>query len=88
MIQTNICNEPIFFNCCPNYSVDLTDNLILNSLVLDVNLQGDEFYDCKNFAIVYRVYFRLMSSHLNPKLMKEREVHPPQLQLLLRRSLV
>ncbi|KAI5676513.1 hypothetical protein M9H77_07463 [Catharanthus roseus] len=42
MIQTNICNGPIYFNCAPNYSVSLTDPLILNSLVLDIHMQ-DEF---------------------------------------------
>ncbi|KAI5675785.1 hypothetical protein M9H77_06735 [Catharanthus roseus] len=42
MIQTNICNGPIYFNCAPNYSVSLTDPLIMNSLVLDIHMQGDD----------------------------------------------
>lgn len=67
MDQTNICNGPIFFNCCPNFSVDLTDPMILDSLMFDVKLLGDEFFNCKNFVVIYRVYFRLMSSNLNPK---------------------
>ena len=37
MIQTNICNGPIYFNCCPNFTVDLTDPWILDTLVLDVH---------------------------------------------------
>lgn len=67
MVQTNICNGPIFFNRCPNFFVDLTDPMILDSLMLDVKLLGDEFFNCKNFVVIYRVYFRLMSSNLNPK---------------------
>lgn len=68
MIQTNICNGPIYFNCMPNFFVSLTDPLIMNSLILDVYLQGDEFEKlAEQFVIMYRIYFRLMNSCLNPK---------------------
>lgn len=68
MIQTNVCNGPIYFNCSPNFSIDLTDPLILDTLVLDIHLKGDEFHAlCKNFAVIYRVYFRLMNSQLNTR---------------------
>ncbi|KAI5658800.1 hypothetical protein M9H77_27593 [Catharanthus roseus] len=68
MIQTNICNGPIYFNCAPNYSVSLTDPLIMNSLVLDIHLQGDEFEKLtEQFVVMYRVYYRLLSSQLNPR---------------------
>ena len=68
MIQTNICNGPIYFNCMPNFSVSLTDPLIMNSLILDVHLQGNEFEKlAEQFVIMYRIYFKLMTSHLNPK---------------------
>jgi len=30
-------------------------------------VQGDEFLDFKNFVVVYRIYFRLMSSNLNTR---------------------
>ena len=73
MIQTNICNGPIYFNCCPNYSVDLNDPWIMDTLVLDIhlpNIQNDlkvQFRELsRNFAITYRVYFKLLSQ-LNPK---------------------
>ena len=69
MIQTNICNGPIYFNCCPNYSVDLNDPWIMDTLVLDIhlpNIQNDlkaKFYELSiNFAITYRVHFKLLSS--------------------------
>ncbi|KAI5663556.1 hypothetical protein M9H77_22879 [Catharanthus roseus] len=62
MIQTNICNGPIYFNCAPNYSVSLTDPLIMNSLVLD------EFEKLtEQFVVMYRIYYRLLSSQLNPR---------------------
>ncbi|KAI5664770.1 hypothetical protein M9H77_24093 [Catharanthus roseus] len=68
MIQTNICNGPIYFYCAPNYSVSLTDPLIMNSLVLDIHMQGDVFEKLtEQFVVMYRVYYRLLSSQLNPR---------------------
>ena len=34
---------------------------------LNVHIQGDEFRDFKNFAIMHRVYFRLTCANLNTK---------------------
>lgn len=64
----NICNGPIYFNCAPNFSVSLPDPLILNSLVLDIHMQGDEFEKLtEQFVVMYRIYFKLMNSQLNSK---------------------
>ena len=53
MIQTNICKGPIFFNCYPDFMVDLTCPLITEALKLDVHIQGNEFFDFKNFVVLY-----------------------------------
>ena len=37
MIRTNILDGPIYFNCCPNYSVDLNDPLIIDILLSDIH---------------------------------------------------
>jgi len=47
--------------------VDLTCPMTTEALKLDVHVQGDEFLNFKNFVVVYRVYFRLMSSNLNTR---------------------
>ena len=47
--------------------VDLTCPMTTETLKLDVHIQGDEFLDFKNFVVVYRAYFRLMSSNLNTR---------------------
>jgi len=64
IIQTNVCKGSIFFNCYPNF---MPCPMTTEALKLDVHVQGDEFLDFKNFLIVYRVYFILMSSNLNTK---------------------
>ena len=46
--------------------VDLTC-MTKEALKLVVHVQVDEFLDFKNFVVVYRVYFRLMSSNLNTR---------------------
>ena len=60
VIQTNVCKSPIFCNCYPNFTVDLTCPLRTEALKLDVHVQGDEFHEFKNFVVLLRVYFRLM----------------------------
>ena len=67
VIQTNICKGPIFFNCYPDFMVDLTCPMTTEALKLDVHIQGNEFLDFKNFVVMYRVYFRLMSTNLNTR---------------------
>jgi len=67
VIQTNICKGPIFFNCYPDYMVDLTCPMTTKALKLDVHVQGNEFLDFKSFVVMYRIYFRFMSINLNTR---------------------
>ena len=67
MIQANICNSPILFNSCLDFSDDLPCPMTLESLKLDTHVQGDEFFYCSNFVVIYRVCFRLLSANLNTK---------------------
>ena len=64
-INTNVHNIPIFFNCYPAFCIDFTCPLTAEALKLDVHIQGCEFRDLINIAIMYRVYFRSMSANLN-----------------------
>jgi len=67
IINTNIHNKPNFFNCYPDFCVDLTCPMTPEALKLNVHIQGHKFHDFKNVVIMYRVYFRLMSTNLNTK---------------------
>ena len=58
MVQSNVCNGPIYFNCCPNYLVDLTDPLILQTLVLDVHLMVNKLM---NFPKILRLSITFLS---------------------------
>ncbi|KAK9668629.1 hypothetical protein RND81_13G073100 [Saponaria officinalis] len=76
VVQTNVCNGPVYFNCFPDYTVDLSYPLIQESLILDLHVSENKFKEfAKFFAIVFRIYFRLMSSTVNPKF-----IHEPSLK--------
>ena len=63
MVQSNVCNGPVYFICCLNYSIDLTDPLIFQTLLLDVYLMANKFKELsKKLTVTYRVYFILLSS--------------------------
>ena len=66
-INTNIHNIPIFFNCHQAFCIDFTCPMAPEALKLDVHIQGGEFRDLKNFAIMYGVCFGSMSTNLNAK---------------------
>jgi len=38
VIQTNVCKGPIFFNCYPDFTIDLTCPLTIEALKLDVHV--------------------------------------------------
>ena len=67
VIQTNICKGPIFFNCYHDFMVDLTCPMTTEALKLDAHIQGNEFLDFKNFVVMYRIYFELISTNLNTR---------------------
>ena len=68
IIQTNICNGPVYFNCSPNFNVDITDPRVTQTLTLDVKLLNDNFKQfSKNFAIIYRVHYRLLTSLIDSR---------------------
>ena len=56
-IQTNVREGHIFSNYYPNFVVDSTCPMTIEALKLDVHVQGDEFYDFKNFVIYILTLF-------------------------------
>ncbi|KAL4187666.1 hypothetical protein AMTRI_Chr09g20140 [Amborella trichopoda] len=63
MVESSLCSGPIYFNCFSNYSVSLTDPNILNVLSLNLKTQGfDMVTGSQNIAIVYRIYYKVMTT--------------------------
>ena len=52
------------------------------ALKLDVHIQGNEFLDFKNFVVIYRIYFRLMSTNLNTRFLNPLPSNSQEMVLL------
>ena len=59
--------QPLFFNCYPDFTVDFTSPMTTEASKLDAHVQGGEFHEFKNFVVIFRIYFRLMSTNLNTR---------------------
>ncbi|KAH0664623.1 hypothetical protein KY285_025829 [Solanum tuberosum] len=68
VLQSNLADGPVYFNCYPNFSVDINDPNVMDSLTLNVKTKNlnSKINTCE-IAIIYRVYYRLMKTHLAPK---------------------
>ena len=67
-MQANTSLGPMYFTCYPNLELDcMNDQSIHKALTLNIQTQN---YDMdprsRNILIVYRVYYKVMTSVVNP----------------------
>ncbi|KAG5605965.1 hypothetical protein H5410_027457 [Solanum commersonii] len=68
VLQSNLADGPVYFYCYPNFSVDINDPNVMDSLTLNVKTKNlNSKINTREIAIIYRVYYRLMKTHLAPK---------------------
>ncbi|KAH0682835.1 hypothetical protein KY290_021426 [Solanum tuberosum] len=68
VLQSNLADGPVYFNCYPNFSVDINDPNVMDSLTLNVKIKNlNSKANTREIAIIYRVYYRLMKTTLAPK---------------------
>jgi len=68
VLQSNLAYGPVYFNCYPNFSLDINDPNVMDSLTLNVKTKNlNNKINTREIAIIYRVYYRLMKTHLAPK---------------------
>jgi hypothetical protein len=68
MIQSSVYAGPVHFDVFPNMSVSLDDVNFLKSLTLNIQTKGYEMEEgSRPLAIIYRIYYRLMKTSLNPQ---------------------
>ena len=67
MIDSNLANRPVYFNCFPNFSMNINDPSILSSLTLNIRTKNMNFVEeAQTIAIIYRIYYKVMTTQLNP----------------------
>ncbi|KAG5610061.1 hypothetical protein H5410_021342 [Solanum commersonii] len=68
VLQSNLANDPVYFNCYPNYSIDINNQNVIDTLTLNVKTKNINSKDnTREIIIIYRVYYRLMNTTLAPK---------------------
>ena len=72
MMETSLHNGPVYFNCYPNFALNLFDRNIMDALTLNIKTNG---YCMKEglepLAIIYRIYYKLMKTTIDPQSMVE-----------------
>lgn len=59
MVETNLHEEPIFFNCITNLTIKLKDKNILKAIELDVKFHGFSIIPCCYLvAIIYKICYK------------------------------
>lgn len=67
LIETTLCDGPVYFNCYPHYSLSLADPCLLDALMLNIESKGHNMLDLStHIAVTYRVCYKVMNT-VNPK---------------------
>ena len=70
--ETSLHNGPVYFNCYPNFALSLSDRNVMDDLTLNVKTDGYYMKDgSEPLAIIYRIYYKLMKTTLDPQSMVE-----------------
>ena len=68
MIDSNLANGLVYFNCFPNFSMNINDPSILSSLTLNIKTKNMNFVEeSQTITIIYRIYYKVMTTQLNPR---------------------
>ena len=71
-METSLHKGPIYFNCYPNFALSLFDRNIMDALTLNIKMNGYYMKEgLKPLAIIYRIYYKLMTTTLDPQSMVE-----------------
>jgi hypothetical protein len=72
MIESSLYKGPIYFDCYPNFAVSLKDKTVLKTLELDIETSGYNMHEgAQPLVIVYRIYYKLMKTTLEPQALME-----------------
>ena len=74
MITASLYDGPVYFNCYPDLTLALDDPNIVKALTLNIASFGYIMEEgSKPFVLIYRIYYRLLGTKLNPGAINHRE---------------
>ncbi|PIN08010.1 hypothetical protein CDL12_19419 [Handroanthus impetiginosus] len=63
IVESTLCDGPVYFKCFPNFTVSLADPNILQSLILNIKTEGfDMLKGTLNVALVYRLCYKVINT--------------------------
>ena len=63
ILESNLAQGPVYFNCYLNYSVEIEDPNILDTMTLNVKTKNmNRKLGTKDLAVIYRVYYKLIKT--------------------------
>ena len=72
IVESSIFQGLIYFNCYPNFAVSLTYKTVLQTLELDIETSSYKMLEgTQILVIVYRIYYKLMKTTLEPQALME-----------------
>ena len=67
MITVSLYDGSIYFNCYPNLTLALDDSNIVKTLTLNIASSSYHMEEgSKPFDLIYRIYYKLLGTKLNP----------------------
>ena len=74
MITASLYDGLVYFSCYPDLTLALNDPNIIKALTLNIASSGYHMEEgSKPFALIYRIYYRLLGTQLNPGAINHRE---------------
>ena len=74
MITASLYNSPVYFSCYPDLALAVDDPNIIKVLTLNIASSGYHMEEgSKLFALIYRIYYRLLGTQINPSAINHRE---------------
>ncbi|KAG8650609.1 hypothetical protein MANES_07G055364v8 [Manihot esculenta] len=63
VVESSLCDGPIFFQCFPNLTLSLSDPHIMRTLILDIKTMGyDMTPGSENLILIYRIHYKAMNT--------------------------
>ena len=68
ILESNLAKGLVYFNCYPNFSIEIEDPNILDTFTLNIKTKNmNSKLGTRDLAVIYRVYYKLMKTTIAPK---------------------
>ncbi|EYU18270.1 hypothetical protein MIMGU_mgv1a018017mg, partial [Erythranthe guttata] len=63
IVESSLCDGPIYFSCFPNFTLSLTDPTLMHALCLDIKSEGfNMMQGAENIILLYRIQYKVMNT--------------------------